>query len=63
MHDKVVQLAEQMLLSKKQTQSAKTEKDKNYYDNKCKTLDRQIDNLIYELYGFNEEAIKIIETN
>lgn len=38
-----------------------TDKDKNYYENKCNTLDRQIDRLVYELYGLTEEEIKIVE--
>ena len=27
----------------------------------CATLDRQIDALVYELYGLTEEEIKIVE--
>ena len=40
---------------------AKTDKDKTYYENKCASLDRQIDRLVYELYGLTEEEIKIVE--
>lgn len=60
-HDKLVQLVEQMLEAKKQLQNAKTDTDKTYYENKCNALDRQIDNLVYELYGLTEEEIKIVE--
>ncbi|MGZ4156369.1 MAG: Eco57I restriction-modification methylase domain-containing protein [Bacteroidia bacterium] len=63
LHDKIVQHVEQMLLSKKQTQEAKTEKDKNYYENKCKALDKQIDDLVYKLYDFSEDDIKKIEND
>jgi len=57
-----------LFLKKKQLVNAKTEKDKTYYENKCSTLDRQIDQLppvggqvIYELYGLTEEEIGIVE--
>ena len=60
-HDKIVSLVEQMLESKKKLAEAKTDKDKNYYEQKCNSLDKQIDNLVYELYGLTEEEIKIVE--
>jgi len=28
---------------------------------KCATLDKQIDELVYQLYGLTEEEIKIVE--
>jgi len=31
------------------------------YENKCATLDRQIDNLVYELYDLTPEEIAIVE--
>jgi hypothetical protein len=39
----------------------RTDKDKTYYENKCATLDRQIDALVYELYGLTPDEIKIVE--
>jgi hypothetical protein len=54
---------EQMLEAKKQLACAKTNKDKNYYEAKCAGLDRQIDRLVYDLYGLTEEEIKIVEEN
>ena len=57
----MVSLVEQMLESKKLLHEAKTDRDKNYYEQKCNALDRQIDNLVYELYGLTEEEIRIIE--
>jgi hypothetical protein len=50
-----------MLAAKKQTHSARTDKDKTYYENKCIVLDNQIDNLVYELYGLTPEEISIVE--
>ena len=52
-----------MLEAKKQLALAKTDKDKTYYENKCASLDRQIDRLVYDLYGLTEEEIKIVEGN
>lgn len=53
----------QMLESKKQLATAKTDNEKEYLEKKCKGLDRQIDALVYELYGLTEEEIKIVEKN
>jgi len=52
---------DQMLEAKKQLASAQTEGDKTFYENKCATLDRQIDQLIYELYELTPEEIAIVE--
>jgi adenine-specific DNA-methyltransferase len=50
-----------MLAPKKQLQKAKTESDKNYLKRKCETLNKQIDELVYQLYGLTEEEIKIVD--
>jgi adenine-specific DNA-methyltransferase len=59
---------DQMLESKKQLQTAKTDRYKTYYESKCRksavvddSLDKQIDSEVYKLYGLTEEEIKIIE--
>ena len=38
-----------------------SEEDKNYVACKCATLDKQIDELVYTLYGLTEEEIKVVE--
>lgn len=50
-----------MLSSKKQLQQAKTEGDKNHLERKCERMDKEIDQLVYQLYGLTEEEIKIVE--
>lgn len=60
-HDQIVQLVDQMLDAKKQLAAAHTERDKTFYESKCATLDRQIDNLVYELYELTPEEIAIVE--
>jgi hypothetical protein len=41
------QLVDQMLEAKKQRAAARSEGDKSFYESKCTTLDRQIDQLVY----------------
>lgn len=55
-------LLDQMLEAKKKLNLITTESQKNYYEDKCNALDRQIDLLVYELYGLTEEEIKIVES-
>jgi len=51
----------EIFTARKQLQQAKTESDKNYLERKCENLDKQIDELVYELYGLTEDEIKIVE--
>jgi type I restriction-modification system DNA methylase subunit len=60
-HDKMVSLVEQMLAAKKQLAAAQSDRDKDFYGHKCESLDRQIDALVYELYGLTEAEISIVE--
>jgi len=60
-HDKMVSLVEQMLAAKPQLARAQSDKDKDFYENKCAALDRQIDALVYELYALTPDEIKIVE--
>jgi type II restriction/modification system DNA methylase subunit YeeA len=60
-HDKITSLVEQMLAATQQVAAARTDRDKEYYDNKCSAIDRQIDALVYELYGLTDDDIKIVE--
>ncbi len=62
-HDKLVSLVDQMLEAKKNQMESTTERDKSFWENKCSSLDKQIDSLVYELYGLTEEEIKIVENN
>lgn len=57
----IINLVTQMLEAKKQLAAAQTEGDKNFLENKCASLDRQIDNLVYKLYDLTEEEIRIVE--
>jgi hypothetical protein len=54
-------LVEQMLAAKNQLAGAQSDKDKNFYTNRCDGLDRQIDALVYDLYALTPAEIKIVE--
>jgi hypothetical protein len=42
---------------------ARSEGDKNFYESKCATLERQIDSLVYELFDLTSEEITIVESS
>ncbi|TWU53684.1 Type IIS restriction enzyme Eco57I [Candidatus Brocadiaceae bacterium B188] len=60
-HDRMVALVKQMLELHKQSASAKTDHDKTIIQRQIDAIDRQIDQLVYELYGLTDEEIKIVE--
>jgi len=60
-HDEMIVSVQAMLEAKKDLAKAKTDKDRTYYENKCAALDRQIDRLVYDLYGLTEDEIRIVE--
>jgi adenine-specific DNA-methyltransferase len=60
-HDQIISFVEQMITAKKQLASAHTEKEKDFYFNKCDALDLKINALVYQLYGLTDEEIKIVE--
>ena len=62
-HDKMVGLVDRMLGLHKQWGSAKNPNDKTRLQREIEATDRQIDQLVYELYGLTEEEINIVETD
>ncbi len=60
-HDRMVSLVETMLTLHKQSAHAKTGHDKDVIQRQTDATDRQIDTLVYELYGLTEEEIRIVE--
>ena len=62
-HDKMVSLVERMLDHYKQLAAAKNPNDKTRLQREIDATDRQIDQLVYELYGLTEAEIKIVETD
>ena len=50
-----------MLTLNKQIQDTKTPHDKEMIQRQIDSTDKQIDRLVYELYGLSDEEIKIVE--
>ena len=59
-HDRMVELVQSMLDLHKLA-SAGTDHDKALLARRIEATDRQIDRLVYELYGLTEEEIGIVE--
>jgi hypothetical protein len=60
-HDKIVELVDMMLELLKKYHSAKIATEKNLFKKQIDIVDKQIDQLVYELYGLTDEEIKIVE--
>ena len=63
LRDKILKLVERMLDLNKKLAAAKIPTDKTRIQRQITTTDKQIDNLVYDLYGLTEEEIKIVEQN
>jgi len=62
MHDRMVQLVERMLDLHKKKQQAKADSEKELFDHQIKATDKEIDELVFKLYGLSEENINNLET-
>ena len=60
-HDRMVQLVDTMLTLNKDLQAAKTSHDRSVIQRQIKETDKQIDQLVYELYGLTNGEIRIVE--
>jgi hypothetical protein len=60
-HDLIVDLANAMLQLHESVAAAKTPNEKAALERQIAATDRQIDQLVYELYGLTDEEIKIVE--
>jgi hypothetical protein len=59
--DIVKQLVERMLVFHKNRASAHNPQEVDRLTREVESTDKQIDDLVYELYGLTEEEIKIVE--
>jgi hypothetical protein len=57
----MVALVEQMLALQKPLPEARTPHEKIALQRQIEATDREIDTLVYELYGLTEEEIRIVE--
>lgn len=60
-HDKIVALVEKMLALHQQLAAAKTPQDTTLLQRQIAATDKQIDQLVYALYGLTEEEIALVE--
>jgi hypothetical protein len=58
-HDKMVLLVNRMLELHKQCPS--TPQEQEIVNREMKSVDRRIDQLVYELYGLTDDEIRIVE--
>ena len=59
-HDKIVQLVELMLKLHKDLPKAKTPHEQESLQRQIAATDKQIDTLVYELYGLAEDEIRMV---
>jgi hypothetical protein len=59
--DRLVKLVNHMLDLNKQHSTSKTPHSQENLKRQIDATDRQIDKLVYELYGLTDEEIKIVE--
>jgi type I restriction-modification system DNA methylase subunit len=60
-HDRMVKLVDSMLALHKQLSEAKSASQKEITQRQIDATDKEIDRLVYELYGLTEDEIKIVE--
>ena len=60
-HDMLVRGVQALVRAKMDAESAGTNVEKTYFKDKCAGLDRQINQLVYELYDLTEEEIALVE--
>jgi len=60
-HDKMVSLVERMLELHKRRQAAESDDERELLQRQIDSTDREIDALVYELYGLSEEEIRTVE--
>ena len=61
-HDRLVELVQTMLDLHRQLSTSGQEHERTLISRRIEATDRQIDRLVYELYGLTEEEIELVET-
>ena len=60
-HHRLVELVQTMLDMHRQLSSAGPDHERTLLARRIEATDRQIDRLVYELYGLREEEIELVE--
>ena len=61
MHNKIVNLVENIIALNKKLLVEKNSNSVNMINRQVRAMDRQIDSLVYKLYDLSEDEINIIE--
>lgn len=61
LHDRMIALVDGMLALHKQMANVRAGHERTAIQRQIEATDRQIDNLVYELYGLTEDEIKIVD--
>jgi hypothetical protein len=61
LHDRMVALVDGMLALHNQLANVRAGHERTVIQRQIEATDRQIDNLVYELYGLTEDEIKIVD--
>ena len=62
-HDRMVGLVAEMLELRKHLNLAKTDQEKRIITQEIESTDRQIDALVYQLYGLTADEVAVVETS
>jgi hypothetical protein len=60
-HDRLVEMVEKMLVWNRQLAAARTPQEKVVLERRIAATDREIDQLVYELYGLTAAEIRLVE--
>ncbi|UTY24449.1 Eco57I restriction-modification methylase domain-containing protein [Treponema denticola] len=58
---RLITLVDQMLETQSRLQQAFSDEDKKLLEQRAAIIDKQIDNMVYKLYGLTEDEVKIVE--
>lgn len=61
MHDVIVRSVEQMMEAKPKLAAAASDRDRDFWQNKCDSLERTIDHAVYKLYNLTPDEIALVE--
>ncbi len=61
MHDLIVRSVEQIMEAKPRLKAAATEREREFWQGKCDTLESDIDQAVYKLYNLTADEIKLVE--
>ncbi|TAE30938.1 MAG: hypothetical protein EAZ92_03700 [Candidatus Kapaibacterium sp.] len=60
-HDKIVQLVQKMLETQAKRKTARTDFEREQLEQSASRIDREIDAVVYRLYGLTAEEIALVE--